>query len=90
MKEKKAPLRKCALCGGQKTKAELIRVVRTPEGEVLLDKSGRLNGRGVYMCHSASCLKKAVKSGRLATALSCAIPDSVYEELANEVTHGEK
>ena len=89
MKEKKIPLRKCALCGEQKAKSELIRVVRTPEGEIVLDKTGKRNGRGVYMCRSAECLKKARKSGRLANSLSCAVPEQIYDELAAEVADGE-
>lgn len=89
MKEKKLPLRKCALCGEQKPKSQLIRVVRTPEGEVILDTTGRRNGRGVYMCRSVDCLKKARKSGRLASSLSCQIPEEVYDELAAEVADGE-
>lgn len=89
MKEKNLPLRKCALCGRQTVKSELIRIVRTPEGDVVLDRTGKKNGRGVYMCHSAECLKKAKKSGRLASSLACAIPDEIYEELAAEVADGE-
>ena len=89
MKEKKLPMRKCALCGEQKTKSALIRVVRTPEGEVLLDRTGKQNGRGVYMCRSVDCLKKARKSGRLASSLSCVIPEDIYDELAAEVSDGE-
>jgi len=89
MKEKKLPMRKCALCGEQKAKSALIRVVRTPEGEVLLDRTGKQNGRGVYMCRSVDCLKKARKSGRLASSLSCVIPEDIYDELAAEVSDGE-
>ena len=89
MKEKKRPMRKCALCGEQKAKSALIRVVRTPEGEVLLDRTGKQNGRGVYMCRSVDCLKKARKSGRLASSLSCVIPEDIYDELAAEVSDGE-
>ena len=89
MKEKKIPLRKCAVCGMQKAKSELVRVVKTPENEVALDVVGKMNGRGAYMCHSAECLKKARKSGRLANSLGCAIPEEVYEQLAGEVSDGE-
>jgi len=89
MKEKKIPLRKCAVCGAQKPKAELIRVVRTPETEVVLDRTGKQNGRGVYMCRSTECLKKARKNGRLATSLSCPVPDDIYDELAAEVADSE-
>ena len=89
VKEKKVPLRKCAICGEQKAKSELIRVVRTPEHEIALDKTGKKNGRGVYMCRSFECLKKARKNGRLASSLECPIPENVYDELAAEVADGE-
>jgi len=89
MKEKKIPLRKCAVCGEQKGKSELIRVVRTPESEVVIDRTGKRNGRGAYMCRSVECLRKARKSGRLASSLSCQIPEEIYDELAAEVADGE-
>ena len=89
MKEKKIPLRKCAVCGEQKTKTELIRVVRTPEGDVVLDRIGKQNGRGAYMCRSTECLKKAKKSGRLSNSLGAALPEEIYDELAAEVADGE-
>ena len=66
MKQKKIPLRRCNGCNEMKQKKELVRVVRSPEGEVSLDLTGRKPGRGAYVCRSADCLKKAIKS----TALS--------------------
>ena len=89
MKEKKIPLRKCAVCGEQKAKTELIRVVRTPDGEIKLDGGTRLNGRGAYICKSAECLKKAKKSGRLSSSLGVALSEEIYDELAAEVADGE-
>ncbi|MBQ1259508.1 MAG: YlxR family protein [Clostridia bacterium] len=89
MKEKKIPLRKCAVCGEQKAKTELIRVVRTPEGDVVLDRIGKQNGRGAYMCRSTECLKKAKKSGRLSSSLGAALSEEIYDELAAEVADGE-
>ncbi|MBE6668999.1 MAG: YlxR family protein [Ruminococcaceae bacterium] len=89
MKEKKIPLRKCAVCGEQKAKTELIRVVRTPEGDVVLDRIGKQNGRGAYMCRSTECLKKAKKSGRLSSSLGVALSEEIYDELAAEVADGE-
>ena len=89
MKEKKIPLRKCAVCGEQKAKTELIRVVRTPEGDVVLDRTGKQNGRGAYMCRSTECLKKAKKSGRLSSSLGAALSEEIYDELAAEVADGE-
>lgn len=89
MKEKKIPLRKCAVCGEQKAKTELIRVVRTPDGDVVLDRIGKQNGRGAYMCRSTECLKKAKKSGRLSSSLGVALSEEIYDELAAEVADGE-
>lgn len=85
MKTKKDPLRKCAVCGEHFPKKELIRVVRKPDGEVVLDLTGKANGRGAYLCRSEKCLAKARKSGRLANSLSCAIDESVYDAVAAEL-----
>jgi len=88
MKEKKLPLRMCTGCGEHKQKRELIRVVKSPEGEISLDLTGRKPGRGAYICPQLECLQKARKARRLEKAFSCQIPDSVYdameEELKNE------
>lgn len=83
--KKKIPLRQCVGCSERFPKSELLRVVRTPEGEVLLDFTGRKNGRGVYICKNAKCLNKARKSGKLGTHLECAISDEVYEALETEL-----
>lgn len=85
-KEKKIPLRKCAVCGEHRAKGELVRVVRTPEGEVRIDLTGKLNGRGVYLCRSAACVKKAEKTRRLSSSLSCEVAPDVYEALISEVS----
>ncbi len=85
MKPKKIPLRMCLGCNEMKPKAELLRVVKSPEGEVSLDSTGKKNGRGAYICHSADCLAKAVKTKRLEKAFSMAIPDDVYESLKKEM-----
>lgn len=87
--KKKIPLRQCVGCTERKPKGELLRVVRTPEGEIVLDKTGRKNGRGVYICSSAKCFNKARKSGKLATHLECAIPDEVFDALAAEIEQGQ-
>jgi len=81
MTVKKIPLRRCAGCNEQKSKKEFVRVVRTPEGEILLDESGKANGRGVYLCPQKACLQKARKAKRLEKNLQVAIPDSVWEAL---------
>lgn len=87
--KKKIPLRQCVGCCERKPKGELVRVVRTPEGEIALDSTGRKNGRGVYLCHSAKCFNKARKSGKLASHLECAIPAEIYDLLEEEIARGE-
>lgn len=81
MKQKKIPQRRCNGCGAQKPKKELIRVVRSPEGEISLDLHGKKPGRGAYVCPDAGCLQKARKSKRLERVLECEIPEAVYGEL---------
>lgn len=81
MKQKKVPLRKCNGCGAQKPKKELVRVVRSPEGAVSLDRTGKKPGRGAYVCPNADCLAKAKKAKRLERVLECAIPEDVYAEM---------
>ena len=88
-KVKKIPLRRCTGCGESFPKKELLRVVRTPEGDVVLDRTGKQNGRGAYMCRSTECLKKAKKSGRLSSSLGAALSEEIYDELAAEVADGE-
>lgn len=78
---KKIPERKCMGCNEKRPKKELIRVVRTPEGDVCLDLVGKKSGRGAYICKSVSCFEKALKSKRLERTLEVEIPDSVYEEV---------
>lgn len=82
---KKIPMRKCIGCSEMKSKKELIRVIKTPEGELVLDTTGRKNGRGAYICHSAECLARARKSRGLERAFSMAIPDVLYESLEKEM-----
>lgn len=81
MAEKKVPLRRCAGCNEQKSKREFVRVIRTPEGEILLDETGKANGRGVYLCPNKSCLQKARKAKRLERNLKVAIPDEIWDQL---------
>ncbi len=83
---RKLPIRRCAGCGEHFPKNELIRVLRTPEGEITLDESGKKSGRGVYLCKNPNCLKKARKANRLAAALACEIPAEVYDRLEEELT----
>lgn len=81
---KKIPMRMCAACREKKPKKELVRVVRTPEEEVLLDDTGRRNGRGVYLCRNKECLKKAIKTRALERALEHAIGEETAAELQKE------
>ena len=87
--KKKIPLRQCVGCAERKPKGELLRVVRSPEGEISLDKTGRKNGRGVYVCSNVKCFNKARKSGKLAGHLECTIPEEVLEALETEIEQGE-
>ncbi|MCI7104779.1 MAG: YlxR family protein [Lachnobacterium sp.] len=85
MANKKIPMRQCVGCGEMKAKKELIRVIKTEE-EVLLDTTGRKNGRGAYICANPECLKKARKSKGLERSLKASIPDEVYENLEKEMS----
>ena len=88
-KVKKVPTRQCLGCNEHKPKAELIRVVRTPEGETVLDFTGKKSGRGAYICKSLSCLKKARKSQRIAKNLNCEISDEIYDVMEREISENE-
>lgn len=89
MSAKKIPMRMCTGCREMKQKSVLIRVVKTPEGEIKLDMTGRLNGRGAYICKSPECLKKAQKSGALSRAFGCEVPDGVFSEIEGELKGGQ-
>jgi predicted RNA-binding protein YlxR (DUF448 family) len=70
-------------------KRELIRVVRTPEGEIVLDLVGKKSGRGAYVCPKASCFKKARKSKRIENVLECSIPEEIYDEMEKRISEEE-
>ena len=89
MVEKKIPQRMCSGCGEHFDKRQLIRVVRSPEGEISLDLTGRKNGRGAYICPKAECLRRARKGRRLERALSCQIPEDVYDAMERELEQRE-
>ena len=78
-------MRQCLGCREMKPKKELIRVVRSPEGEISLDLRGRANGRGAYVCRSADCLKKAQRSKALSRSLGVEIPPEVFDGLAAQM-----
>ncbi|BCK00105.1 RNase P modulator RnpM [Anaerocolumna chitinilytica] len=82
---KKIPQRQCIGCGEMKNKKEMIRVIKTPEDIILLDTTGKKNGRGAYLCKSEECFLKAVKSKGLERSLKVNIPAEVYEELKKEL-----
>ena len=85
MSMKKIPQRQCIGCGEMKGKKEMIRVIKTAEGEILLDATGRKNGRGAYLCPSEECLKKAIKNKGLERSFKMAIPKEVDESLDKEL-----
>ena len=82
---KKIPQRQCIGCREMKNKKEMIRVIKTAEDEIMLDATGRKNGRGAYLCPSMECLKKAVKGKGLERSFKMPIEKSVYDKLAKEL-----
>ena len=85
MKPKKIPMRMCVGCDEMKPKKELIRIVRSPEGEISLDTTGKKSGKGAYICASRECFEKAKKSRRLEKAFSCQISQEIYAELDKQL-----
>ena len=81
LRKKKIPLRVCLGCQERKPKKELIRVVRTPEGQIVVDATGKLSGRGAYVCPSDECLRRALKARRLEKSLKHSIPQETCEAL---------
>ena len=86
MVNKKVPMRQCVGCSEMKSKKELIRVIKTPEEEIVLDATGRKNGRGAYICASMECLKTAMKRKGLERSLKVSIPTDVYDSLEQEMS----
>ena len=85
MSVKKIPLRQCIGCGEMKSKKEMIRVLKTAQEDILIDATGRKNGRGAYLCPSKECLKKAIKSKGLERSFKMAISKEIYETLEKEM-----
>jgi predicted RNA-binding protein YlxR (DUF448 family) len=83
--QKKIPMRKCVGCGEMKEKKDMIRVIKTPENEIILDATGKANGRGAYLCNSAECLAKALKNKGLERSLKSQIPEEVSQRLKKEL-----
>lgn len=90
MKVRKKPLRKCVGCNESKTKAELIRIVKTKEGEVFIDVTGKANGRGSYICNDTACLEKAYKKDSLSRAFKMKVDAELYEKLKKEIEDAKK
>ena len=85
MKPRKIPMRMCLGCGEMKAKRELIRVVKAPEGDISVDKTGKKSGRGAYVCDDIECLRKARKARRLEKAFSCQISSEIYDALEKDI-----
>lgn len=82
---KKIPMRKCTGCGEMKSKKELVRVLKTAEDGIIIDLTGKQNGRGAYLCRSEECLKRAMKTKAIERSLSVSVSAEVYEELKKEL-----
>lgn len=87
---KKIPLRKCTGCQEMKSKKEMMRILRTSEGEIVLDTTGRKNGRGAYVCCSMECFEKAVRNKGLERSLKVKVPEETYASLKKEIESIEK
>ncbi len=87
---KRVPLRKCTGCQEMKNKKDMMRILKTPEGEIVLDVTGRKNGRGAYLCRSLDCFEKAVKGRGLERSLKAKVPEETYESLKKEIEAFEK
>ena len=86
MKIKKIPMRMCLGCNEMKPKKEMIRVVKSAEGEISLDFTGKKSGRGAYICKNTECFQSARKARRFEKSFSCKISNEIYEEMENELT----
>ena len=86
---KKIPMRQCVGCNEMKSKKEMMRVLKTTEGPIVLDVTGRKNGRGAYLCKDFTCLKKARKNKGLERSFKMSIPDEVYNSLEKEFGESE-
>ena len=82
--QKKIPMRKCVGCGEMKEKKDMIRVIKTPEDEIILDSTGRANGRGAYLCNDPECFNKALRNRGLEKSLKSQIPEEVSQRLKKE------
>lgn len=90
MGTRKIPMRQCIGCREMKSKKEMIRVIKTPEDEIMIDATGRKNGRGAYICPSRNCLARAIKSKGLERSFKMSIPTDVYDQLTKEMEEIDK
>lgn len=90
MKKKKIPLRKCISCGENKPKKELIRVVRTNDGSIVIDTTGKVNGRGAYLCSNINCLETSAKTNKLSRSLQTEVKEEIYKELKEFINESSK
>ena len=89
MKTKKIPMRMCLGCGEMKPKRELIRVVKSKEGDTSLDLTGKKSGRGAYICKSVECFEKARKARKFERSFSCMISEDIYNSMEGELRENE-
>ena len=89
MKTKKIPMRMCLGCGGMKPKRELIRAVKSKEGDISLDLTGKKSGRGAYICKSVECFEKARKARKFERSFSCMISEDIYNSMEGELRENE-
>lgn len=87
MKAKKTPLRTCLACGRETDKKDLVRVVRTPDGDVAVDATGKRNGRGAYVCAATECFEKAVRRNRFTSSLRVNLREDDVERLRRDFEH---
>ena len=87
---KKVPMRQCVGCGEMKNKKEMMRILKTAEGDIVLDVTGKKNGRGAYLCISEECLKKARKTKGVERSLKMSIPSEIYDSLEKEFVISEQ
>lgn len=87
---KKVPMRQCVGCGDMKSKKEMMRILKTAEGAIVLDVTGKKNGRGAYLCKTEECLKKARKTKGIERSFKMSIPAEVYDNLEKEFANSEE
>ena len=90
MKNKKVPMRQCVGCRELRNKKDLMRMLKTPDNNVIFDDTGRMNGRGAYICPSVECLKKARRTKAIERSLDISIPDEVYDAIERQMSELDK